>query len=90
MTLACNCDMPIDIYCDWLQDQGWDCEELRADEEPVADYSLYANWYEPALGEGWYVAARNIAIPYNRGDGITNEGDGCHIWGSVMYRGNSE
>lgn len=30
MTLSCNCDMPIEIYCDWLQDQGWDCDELRA------------------------------------------------------------
>lgn len=29
MTLTCGCDMPMEIYADWLQDQGWDTGELR-------------------------------------------------------------
>lgn len=41
MTLSCNCDMPIEIYCDWLQDQGWDCDELRAEEDVVGYWSDY-------------------------------------------------
>lgn len=38
MTLSCNCDMPLDIYCDWLQDQGWDTDELRQEGDPVGDW----------------------------------------------------
>lgn len=36
MTLTCNCDMPMEIYADWLQDQGWEVEELRSDLEQGA------------------------------------------------------
>lgn len=27
MKTECNCDMPLDIYCDWLRDEGWEIEE---------------------------------------------------------------
>lgn len=35
MNLSCNCDMPIEIYADWLQDQGWEVDELRAEDTTV-------------------------------------------------------
>lgn len=38
MTLCCNCDMPLDIYCDWLQDQGWNVDELREEGDPVVKW----------------------------------------------------
>lgn len=28
----CNCDMPYEVYCDWLEDEGWDASELRVGE----------------------------------------------------------
>lgn len=56
MTLSCNCDMPLDIYCDWCQDQGWDCDELRVNDEAVAYYSNYE------YGDGGYYG-------YGRGSG---------------------
>lgn len=45
MTLTCGCDMPIEIYADWLQDQGWDTDELRQEGDPVVswDYVKYDN-----------------------------------------------
>lgn len=43
MTLTCNCDMPAEIYYDWLQDQGWDCDEIRESEEAVPTFSRYEN-----------------------------------------------
>lgn len=47
MTLSCNCDMPIDIYADWCQDQGWDCDELRGTEDAAwywCDYHPINDW----------------------------------------------
>lgn len=37
MTLCCGCDMPIEIYADWCQDQGWDADELRVEDGVVCD-----------------------------------------------------
>lgn len=43
MTLSCNCDMPLPIYWDWLQDQGWDTDEMREEDAPVLVWWPY--WY---------------------------------------------
>lgn len=48
MTLCCGCDMPIEIYADWCQDQGWDTDELRAQSDEVLAYSYYSR------GNGYY------------------------------------
>lgn len=64
LTLSCGCDMPIDIYCDWLQDQGWDVDELRSEEEAVFDGHTFTNKYGTfydsvsSLGSGYGVAGR--------------------------------
>lgn len=64
MNLSCNCDMPIEIYADWLQDQGWDVDELRSEEEAVFDSHTLANkyglFYDPdqTMGSGYGVAGR--------------------------------
>lgn len=54
MTLSCNCDMPLSIYCDWLQDQGWDCDELREADDTVLVQSWYGwgNGYGRGVGNG--------------------------------------
>lgn len=28
-SVNCGCDMPFGVYCDWLEDEGWDASELR-------------------------------------------------------------
>lgn len=57
MTLTCNCDMPLSIYADWLQDQGWEVDELRSEEEVVLTWSLYLGgqptWWV-VYGDGIY------------------------------------
>lgn len=55
MTLSCNCDMPMEIYADWCQDQGWDADELRDNEDvTVSDYGWYGvgNGCEDGQGRG--------------------------------------
>lgn len=62
MTLSCNCDMPDEIYWDWLQDQGWDTDELREAECAVGDTTQYTfYWYDiMALGNGDRVHAEEV------------------------------
>lgn len=44
----CNCDMPIEIYNDWLRDQGWEVEH----EDIIATAGFY--WYTFSYyGDGW-------------------------------------
>lgn len=76
MTLSCGCDMPIEIYCDWLQDRGWDVDELRSEEEAVFDDHTFANKYgmfygpDHSIGSGYGVAGLY-------GDSALIEPQGC-------------
>lgn len=89
MTLACNCDMPIEIYCDWLQDQGWDCEEMRSGEEVVLDYTTYDTLQLHLYNEG-----AGTHYPRNRGNGnnfAEGTGDAYQdYWGCVFSNGNAK
>lgn len=63
-TLSCGCDMPIPIYADWCQDQGWDADELRVGEEVVVVFAYcLGRWgdgwdYENCVGDGHYYTAK--------------------------------
>lgn len=87
MTLSCNCDMPIEIYCDWLQDQGWDCEEMRSDEEVVIDYETYTR------GVPYPYICKGSGLRYLRGNGDhygEGTGDAFHDgWGCIFSYGDT-
>lgn len=80
MTLSCNCDMPAEIYADWLQDQGWDTEELREHEEVVPTYSWYGkgsgSWFWNEIGNGMGRGdGRGIGYGNGYGNGPTYKGN---------------
>lgn len=63
MTLSCNCDMPVEVYADWCQDQGWDVDELRSEEEAVLTWSLYF-WGQPR----WTMYGHGSSFEYYKHD----------------------
>jgi len=67
-----NCDMPWDIYLDWLQDQG--CEDFREFDPSYLTSTVYIDMYSYNLasrilceGSG-YSSLRNNGDGYNRLD----------------------
>lgn len=73
----CNCDMPLGVYYDWLEDEGWCTDELRMDEYDVVG-DANRTWYCDGYGD---------YQEYQRGDGnvyvlfaTDGEGDGGNDW----------
>ena len=95
MTLSCNCDMPLPIYCDWLQDQGWECDELRAEDDAVCTFTWYIAGYGTCYTAGTYVTGTWTAVGSGTGlniDYATGTGDGYGLgegMGRVMIRGDA-
>lgn len=89
MTLTCNCDMPIEIYADWLQDQGWDCEELRDTDSTFGDWMEFCNMERRWRGNGSVNLNAVFMTPsyldYEGGNGRKllyedGVGDVCGVW----------
>lgn len=59
--LSCDCDMPIEIYADWLQDQGWDVEEMRQTEEIVTAEAYFT------VGSGYATHMNTPSSPHMTG-----------------------
>lgn len=87
MTLSCNCDMPIEIYCDWLQDQGWGTDELRATDDAICDWCEFSDIEYRWRGNGSNNMGTVFSTPnylyYEGGDG--RQTDYCSGVGS-FYR----
>lgn len=92
--LCCNCDMPYEVYVDWLEEQGWDVSELREmdNEEWVPYWGTY-NPVEFLSGDGGVSHVRRnlhygTPMPYlNYGNALDYDAGNGFDWGSVFGNG---
>lgn len=82
----CNCDMPYDVYCDWLDDMGWDASELRMCEYVAAGESDFIDDTGCGLGIDWDYEYGST------GTGEAGNGESIYVmpFGSSHARGNGD